>query len=89
MPHLRLPSAEIVRRGKEIYEKTLHAAVDELQSGRYLAIDVESGDFEIDDEMLTASKRLRQRHDDPPIFVMRIGYPTAVQIGAAVGDAAP
>jgi len=52
-PHDR---AEIARRGKALYERRVREEVEAggAKEGRFLAIDVDSGDYEVADDALRA-----------------------------------
>ena len=53
---------EIVRRGEELYEKSIRPKVEEDFDGKILAIAVkDSGDYEINNTSLRAADRLRLR----------------------------
>jgi hypothetical protein len=58
------PKEEIVRRGKELYEREIRSKVEAGNYGKVLAIDIETGDYEIDDDLLSAVRRLRARNPD-------------------------
>jgi hypothetical protein len=81
MAHVKYDPSEIMRRGKEIYEREIRAKVETGNRGKMLAIDTESGDYELGADSLTAFNRLATRKPDAPICIVRIGYPTAVRIG--------
>lgn len=78
-PHLT--SEEVVERGKELYETRIRAMVEAAHHGRYLIINVETGEFEIDDDRLAASDRAAAKYPGAPLFAMRIGHPTIGRIG--------
>lgn len=69
----RYPSEEFQRRGEAIYEK-IKSQVDPGNEGKILAIDIETGEYEIDNNSIAASDRLFDRLDDPQIYCLRIGY---------------
>ena len=46
---------EISRRGKEIYQKKIKQLVEPQEKGKFIVIDVESDDYEVDDEATVAS----------------------------------
>ena len=51
---------EIGRRGQEIYESRLRTLLEtEANIGRIVSIDVESGDYEIGDDLVAAGYRRR------------------------------
>lgn len=69
----RYPMEEFARRGKEIYQR-LKEKVDPGNFGKILAIDIETGEYEIDDDSFAAGDRLFARLPDPQIYCMRIGH---------------
>src|SRR5947208_11105370 len=82
MNALRPNAEEIVRRGQAIYEQRLRPLVEREHFGKYLVIDVDSGDYEIDADHLAASNRAAARHPKAPLFAMRIGQRAGGRIGA-------
>lgn len=72
---------EVVRRGKELYEQQIRSKVEDGNKGKMLVIDVETGDYEIDEDELTAIHRAQSKRLGAVLFGMRIGYPTAHKIG--------
>jgi hypothetical protein len=82
MPHTRYSTHELVERGKALYEREIRSRVQPGDEGKYLVIDIESGDYEVDRDRLTASNRAAQKHPGAPLFAMRIGYATIGRIGA-------
>ena len=82
MGHLRFNSEEIDRRGMELYETTLRSQVEtDNNIGKIIVIDIETGDYEIAEEGLTAGRRLQQRHPDAAMLCLRIGYNAVYSFG--------
>lgn len=77
MPERRLPREEIGDRGVQIYENKLRSILEPQFNGQFVAIDVESGDYEVASEARDASIRLRERHPEAQVLVERVGYPAA------------
>jgi hypothetical protein len=71
----RYSREEVARRAEEVYAR-IKAQVDPGNDGKILAIDIETGEYEIDDQQLEAADRLFARLPDPQIFFYRIGYRT-------------
>ena len=69
----RYPAQVVVDRGEEIYQ-SMRANVDPGNDGKILAIDIETGEYEIDVNQDAACDRLFARLPDPQIYCMRIGY---------------
>ncbi|MGL5833130.1 MAG: hypothetical protein ACRC1Z_07835 [Waterburya sp.] len=65
---------EFARRGKEIYEAQVRSQVEESNQGKIVAIDIETGAFEVADDSLTAAKQLLKRYPNAQIFGIRIGH---------------
>ena len=69
------PKEETARLGKEIYERDIRAQVEADHVGEVVAIDVESGVWAIDNEVLEAVDRLhRQLPDAYDIWCERVGH---------------
>ena len=83
--NLTRPSAsEVVRRGQEINDSAIRAHVEKEQFGKYLVIDIETGEYEIDSEHLAASNRAAEKHPNALHFAMRIGHRAGGRMGNAV-----
>ena len=72
---------EIGRRGQALYDQTIRAQVEGENRGKFLILDVNTGEYEIDAEDLVASERLLARRADAVLFGVRIGFPTAYRLG--------
>ena len=73
---IRLPrysKEEFARRGDEIYASQVRPQVEEVNHGKIVAIDLETGDFEVDASETAACDRLEARHPDAQIWIVRIG----------------
>ena len=51
--------------------------------GKFLVLDIESGDYEIGDDEMEASRRSRAKHPDGIRYLLRIGYRAAASLGGA------
>ena len=72
---------DIARRGQAIYESRIRALVEAEHAGKFLVLDVNSGDYEIDVEDIAAMKRARVKHPKAMFYIARIGFPTAYNLG--------
>ena len=77
MPQPRYSKEELARRGTKIYELQVRPQVEATNRGKIVAIDIETGAFEVADDVLTASDRLLARYPDAQAWILRIGYPAA------------
>lgn len=80
-PQPRYSKEEHARRGTDLYEQHVRPQVEAGNHGRVVAIDVDSGDFEVAEDTLTASQRLLARHPDGQIWCVRIGHPAVHHFG--------
>jgi len=81
MEHPRYSTKEIATRGREIYEKQLRQQLEPGNNGKYLVIDIETGEYEIDDDGDAASLRARKKNPDGVRYGMRVGYRAWGRIG--------
>ena len=82
MGHPRFSSEEIARRGQELYDRQIRPQVEtEGNIGKILVVDIETGEYEIDDDHLAATYRALDKHPDAALYSIRIGYPTLASIG--------
>ncbi len=77
----RYSMEEFARRGDEIYERDIRPLVETMHKGEIVAIDIETGDWELDPDEMTASRRLRGRRPEAQTWVVRVGYPYVRQYG--------
>jgi hypothetical protein len=78
---LRYSKEEFARRGNEIYESQVRSQVEEENHGKIVAIDIETGAFELAKDSLTASDRLLAQYPDAQIWFVRVGHRAVHRIG--------
>ena len=83
MPFADYQPGEIGALGEKIYQERIKPLVYPAEKGKFLIIDVESGDYELDEKAIVASKRLRQRRPDAVNFGMKVGYVAAFHFGGS------
>jgi hypothetical protein len=81
MPYPGYTTDEVGRRGRELYEQKLRAQVEPAHTGKFLVLDIVTGDYEIADDDLTASDLLLARHPHGVLYGLRIGSPTTYRLG--------
>jgi hypothetical protein len=80
----RYSKEEHARRGTTLYEQQVRPQVEAGNHGKVVALDVDTGAFEVAEDTLTASQRLLARHPDAQIWCVRIGYPAVHRLGPRV-----
>ena len=78
----RYPKEEFARRGNEIYQSDIRQQVEADNLGKYVAIDIETGEWEMDISEIDAGNRLRVRIPDAQTWILRIGYAYLRRFGA-------
>lgn len=73
----RLPRDEIGKRGSEIYEQHLRPTLLTSALDQFVAIDVETAEYEVADEAHLAGDRLRKRLPNAQVFIARVGHRAA------------
>lgn len=72
---------EITAQGEAIYREQIRSVVETTERGKFVIIDIETGDYEIDTKDATATLKLLERRPDAVTYAVRIGYRAAYRIG--------
>ena len=72
---------EVCDRGAAIYAAQIKARVEPQENGKFIVIDIASGDYEIAEDMLDAEDRLLARRPAAIGFGGRVGYESAYKRG--------
>ena len=78
----RRTAEEARRLGEAIYERDIRPRVEATHHGKIVAIDVDSGDYAIDETAVAAAERLLERRPDADAWAVRVGYRTLRSFGA-------
>ncbi len=78
----RYSKEEFAQRGDALYETEIRAQVEEGNHGRIVAIDIETGAFEVSDTVVAASEQLLERLPDAQTWFIRIGHQAVYHFGA-------
>ena len=81
MPHPHYTSKEIVQRGQALYDQQIRAKVEASHKGEFLILDVDTGEYEIDNNEVAAVKRARAKNPSAALYILRVGYPAAYRVG--------
>jgi hypothetical protein len=77
----RYSKEEFARRGGEIYETQVRPQVEKGNHGKIVAINIETGAFEVADTPMVAVDRLYEREPDAQPWVIRIGHRAVFHFG--------
>lgn len=91
MNNSRITEEEVVPRGREIYERDIRPKLGPEDEGKFVVIDVQTGDYQVADDEERAFERAEKKHPHALFFVLRIGPGAAerpaYRVGA--GDTSP
>ena len=66
--------------GWEIYNTKIKQLVEPQEKGKFLVIDVMTGDYAINSDLILAEDELEARRPDGIVYTIRIGYPAVFKI---------
>ncbi|MCY4474366.1 MAG: hypothetical protein OXC83_02900 [Chloroflexi bacterium] len=83
------PQSEIKRtvdRGEAIYDASIKDQLSDDQLGMFLAIDTNTGEYEIGKSSMSVTLKLHDRVDDADVYVMRHGGMPVLTFGGYIPD---
>ncbi len=78
----RYSKEEFTQRGDALYNSEIRSQVEEGNHSKIVAIDIETGAFEVADDLVAAAKRLSARVPDAQTWFVRIGHSAVDHFGA-------
>ncbi len=85
MPHSRLSGEEITQRGKELYRNSIRPQVETSDNiGKIISINIETGEYEIGNDLLITSRQLQAKQPDAAIWTERIGFNAVYSVGGTL-----
>ena len=84
MPYMKYSPEEVTSRGEEIYERQVRQNVQAGNKGKFVVIDIETGNYDVDADDLQATKRLLTKRPAAVLYGVRIGYPTAYTLNGVI-----
>ena len=78
MPH---KPEEVAARGEALYAQRIRSQVEDANQGKFVVMDIETGDFELDADDLSATKRALAKRPGAVLYGLRIGSPAAYRLG--------
>lgn len=71
---------ELARLGAEVFDRRVRPSLRPEDDGKFVALDVETEDYEIDADDYAAVTRLRSRRPTASIWLEQVGEPTAYRL---------
>ncbi len=84
----RYSKEEFARRGEEIFERVVRPRVEGEDERKFVLIDIETEDFEVDANEISASDRLLARNPDGQVWMRRVGSRYARSFGGRIFNSA-
>jgi hypothetical protein len=78
----RYSKEEFAQRGDLIYQTQISPQVETGNHGKIVAIDIETGDFEVANSTILAVDKLYERKPDAQPWVIRIGHRAVFRFGS-------
>jgi hypothetical protein len=76
-----ISAEEIGRLGERIYEERIRPSVEAGNTGRYLVLNTETGDYRIGEDLPTLTRSMRKAYPGAELYSVRIGYNHTARIG--------
>jgi hypothetical protein len=73
---------KFARRGDAIYEKEILPKLTAKDAGKFLAIDIETGAYEMAADEMKAGDKLLARLPEAQIWMVRVGHRSVHRIGS-------
>ena len=81
-----VPKDDVAQRGRELYERLVLPKLHAEDDGKYVAVDLATGDYEVDADDYSANMRLLARRPGARVWLEKVGEPTACKIRCVDGD---
>jgi len=78
----RYSKEEFAQRGDLIYQTQIRPQVEAGNHGKIVAIDIETGDFEVANSSMLAVDKLYERKSNAQPWVIRIGHRAVFRFGS-------
>ena len=80
-----LSREEIANRAREVYANTIREQVEQEENiGKMVIIDIETGEYAVDETGLESSRALLAKNPNGKLFGLRIGYNVAASLGGVM-----
>jgi hypothetical protein len=74
---------ELARLAADLFDRRVRPSLRPADAGKFVAIDLTTGEFELDTDDYAAVSRLRARLPAADAWLLRAGEPTTYRMGSA------
>ena len=71
---------ELARLAAEVFDRQVRPALRAEEDGKFVALELDTGDYELDEDDYAAVTRLRARHPAAEVWLGRVGEPAAYRM---------
>ena len=85
MSNSQLDRHEVAKLGQEIYNRQIRSQVEVAENiGKIVAIDVETGEYEVGDDLVETSLKSQAKHPNALLWAERIGFDAVYAVGGTI-----
>ncbi len=85
MDRSKITSELVAERGQALYDQGIKQQVETDENvGKMVVIDIETGEFGVDDTGIETARRFHAKHPDAALYGIRIGYNVAASFGGVM-----
>ncbi len=71
---------DLARLGAEVFDRRVRPVLRPEDDGKFVAVDIGTGDHELDEDDYSAVTRLRTRRPSAEVWLGRVGQPAAYRM---------
>jgi hypothetical protein len=71
-------SLRVCRKAERLYQTKLKALLEPANTGKFVAVEPDSGDYFLADRMVEAVLKAEAKYPDREVFLIRVGFKAAV-----------
>jgi hypothetical protein len=71
---------EIARLAAEVYDRVVRPQLQPADDNKFVAVDIQTGQYELDEDDYTAVKRIRDRLPSAEVWLGRVGHRAAYKM---------
>ncbi|EKE21582.1 MAG: hypothetical protein ACD_7C00182G0001 [uncultured bacterium] len=77
-PLIPVNTQEIARKGEEIYQKELKEKLEKEYFGKFVAIEVEYGEYFLGETQMEADIKAKNKYPGKIFYTVKIGFPAVI-----------
>ena len=85
VPSATSTASEVARLGREVFERQVRPRLRPEDDGKFVAVDVDTGEYEADANDYAANMRLLARRPAARVWLTWAGQGAAYKLGGAIG----